>query len=89
MHMPLKDKNAQTHDPKPLCVFRRALKASHLILSVSLYLEEMVLSNDLKNNDYTYIHISFNHTLNHTTFQSTFLTFKILSYLFKVDMQNN
>ena len=51
-----------------------------LISSVSLYLEERVLSNDLKNNHYTHIHIPFNHTLNHIAFESIFLIFKILSY---------
>ena len=37
MHKPPKGKNAQTHGLKPLCVFRRAPKASHLISFVSLY----------------------------------------------------
>ena len=53
--------------------------SSHLISSVSLYLEGRVLSNDFKNNHYTHIHILLNHILNHTTFKSTFLIFKILS----------
>ena len=31
MHMPPKDRSAQTHRPKSLCVFRWTSKASHLI----------------------------------------------------------
>ena len=38
-----------------------------------------ILSNDFKNNHYTHIHIPFNHTLNHTTFEYIFLIFKKLS----------
>ena len=52
-----------------------------LISSVSLYLEGRVLSNDFKNNLYTYIHIHSNHTFIFIiTSKSTLLIFKILSY---------
>ena len=79
MHMPPKGKGVQTHGPNPLCVFRQAPKTFISSYLYNCIWRGRVLSNDLKNNQYTHLHMPFNLTLNHTTFESTFLVFKILS----------
>ena len=86
MHKRSKGKSAQLDGPKPLCVFRRAPKSSHLICIIVIG-GEGHCSTSLRTNLYIYTHKHFNHTLNSyflfiTYFKFDFLFFILLSCIY-------